>query len=164
MKTTHIPTTSRWRRAVIFVTPCVLNWLICAVFMIARPPATALLDEREHAQQMGAFTVSSGDPFMFIAERPLYQWNEWHGGEATWVKVSEVLNGPALMAAKIFGDTWSVGTAFSGALTYRRESWVRAHLFLFVSSLQWLIFGAVAAWLHGRRHLKDTASPSSPAA
>jgi hypothetical protein len=158
MRTTHTRS-SGWKRAVIIVTPCIVNWIVFAVFIAVRPPATALIEERERAQQMGAFTFSSGDPLMVIAERPLYQWNKWHGGEAAWVKVAEVLNGPAFVAAKVAGDSWSSSAAFSGEPTYRRESWVRAYVFLIVATLQWLIVGAVAAWLVSRRrHAKQQAA------
>lgn len=144
-------TISRMRRAVIVLAPCAVNWLLYAVFLIVRPPATALIEERERAQRMGVFALSSGEPLMLIAERPLYQWNEWHGGEATWVKVAEVLNGPALIAAKLAGDRSPSGTAFSGEPTYRRQSWVRAYAFLGVATIQWSIVGALAASLVGPR-------------
>lgn len=163
MKTIHIPAISRRGRAAIILTPCVLNLFVCAVFIIVRPPAKALIEERERAQRMGAFTFSSGDPLMVIAERPLYQWSKWHGGEATWVKVAQVLNGPALIAAKFAGDRWSHGTAFSGEPTYRRESWVRAYVFLITATLQWLIVGALAAWFVERRRSRYATVPVASA-
>lgn len=158
MRTTHIP--NGWKRAAIIVTPCIVNWIMFAVFITVRPPATALIEERERAEQIGAFTFSSGDPLMVIAERPLYQWNEWHGGEATWVKVAEVLNGPAFIAAKVTGNRESSSAAFSGEPTYRRASWVRAYVFLIVATLQWLIVGAVAARIVLGRRAKDRAAPA----
>ncbi len=137
------------RRTLIFV-PSVLNVIACAVFIVARPPATGLIDNRERTQQVGTLTISSGDPYMVIAERPLRQWNVWHGGESLSVKVLEVLNGPAVIAAKRFGDEWAGDHAFSGTPTYRRESWIRAYVFAITSSLQWLLVGIVIIWLSNR--------------
>jgi hypothetical protein len=161
MRTTHIPF-SGWKRAAIIVTPCVINWIVFAAFIAVRSPATALIEERERAEQMGAFTLSSADPLMVIAERPLYQWNQWHGGEVPWVKVAEVMNGPAFIAAQVAGSRWLSGAAF-GDPTYRRQSWVRAYVFLVVATLQWLILGAIAAWVVGRRRdAKQRAEQASP--
>jgi hypothetical protein len=138
-------------RRTLILAPCVLNLIVCAVFLTVRAPATALIEEREHAQQLGAFTLSSSDPYMLIAERPLRQWNEWHGGEATWVKVIEVLDGPALIATKTIGDRWAANHAFSGTPSYRHESWTRAYVFVVASSVQWLLIGALIARLSRRR-------------
>ncbi len=134
-------------RIVIALAPFVLNCVVCAMFIAVRPPASSLIEERERAQQVGAIAVSSADPYLLIAERPLRQWNRWHGGEATWVKVAEVLNGPALIVTKRFGDRWAAEHAFSGTPTYRRESWRRAYIFAVASSLQWLLVGLLIAWL-----------------
>jgi len=137
-------------RRVLIVVPLVLNAIACAVFLAARPPATELIVQREKAQRVGTLTMSSGDPYMLIAERPLWQWSVWHGGESLWVKTLEVLNGPAVIAAKRFGDEWAGDHAFSGTATYRRESWIRAYTFAIASSLQWLLVGIVIAWLSSR--------------
>jgi hypothetical protein len=128
----------------------VLNFIACTVFLAARPPATELIAEREQAQKVGTLTISSGDPYMVIAERPLRQWNVWHGGESLWVKALEVLNWPAVIAAKRFGDDWARNHAFSGTPTYRRESWMRAYAFAITSSLQWLLVGIVITRLSNR--------------
>ena len=134
------------RRVLIFA-PLVVNLIACAAFLIVRPEATSLIEERERAERSGAFSLSSSDPFMLIAGRPLWQWNEWHGGEATWVKAIEVANGPAVFVAKLFGDVWEAGHAFSGQPTYRGQSWMRAYVFLVVSSVQWLLIGLALARL-----------------
>ncbi len=139
------------RRIAIALTPCVINWLACAVFLLTRPPASGLVHEREIAQQAGTLEVSSGDPYMLIAERPLRQWNSWHGDEATWVKIFELINAPGVIAAKRVGDRWAGNHAFSGRPTYRRESWIRAYAFLAVSSLQWLLIGLLLLRLLQRR-------------
>jgi hypothetical protein len=125
--------------------PFLLNLIACVVFMLARPPAKTLVEEREHAQKLGVLTVSSSDPYMMIAERPLHQWAEWHGGEAAWVKAVEALDAPALFAAKTLVDRWSTQKAFSRVPNYARESWQRAYIFVAVSSLQWLLVGLIIA-------------------
>jgi hypothetical protein len=127
--------------------PLVVNLIACAAFLMVRPEATSLIEERERAEQMGAFSLSSSDPYMLIAGRPLRQWNEWHGGEAVWVKVIEVANGPAVLVAKFSGDLWGAEHSFSGQPTYRRKSWMRAYVFLIVSSVQWLLIGLALARL-----------------
>jgi len=127
----------------VIVIPCLLNALICGIFMLVRPEATSLIEERERAQMAGTLSLSSADPYMLIAERPLRQWNKWHVSESLWVKLCEVLNGPAVIAAKHFGDRWAADHAFSGKPTYRRASWIRAYIFLVVSSMQWLAIGAM---------------------
>jgi hypothetical protein len=134
-------------RIIIALTPLVLNCVVCTVFIAVRPPASSLIEERERAQQMGAIIVSSADPYMLLAERPLRQWNRWHGGEATWVKIVEVLNAPALIVTKRLGDRWAGERPFSGTPTYRRESWRRAYIFAAASSVQWLVLGLLLAWL-----------------
>src|SRR5947207_770139 len=134
------------RIALAFV-PFIINCIACMVFLLVRPPASSLIEDRESAQAVGALSLSSADPYMLIAERPLRQWNTWHGGESTWVKIIEVLNGPAVIAAKHFGDEWAGNHAFSGIPTYRRESWVRAYVFVIASSLQWLLVGMLISRL-----------------
>jgi hypothetical protein len=152
------------RRALIFA-PFVVNLIACAAFLVARAPATALIEDRERTQQLGSLAVSSSDPYMLIAERPLRQWNAWHGDEVIWVKIVEVLDGPALIVTKKIGDRWAAIRAFSGTATYRRESWFRAYVFVIASSVQWLLLGLLIGQLMMRRtrsRLKTTVVPSSP--
>jgi hypothetical protein len=134
------------RRALILA-PCVLNLIACAVFLIVRPPMTELLEERDAALRNGSISVNSADPFMFIAERPLREWNEWHGGEARWVKVIEVLNAPSLAAMRALGDRWSRFARARDIGSLRGDSWVMAWTYLVLSSVQWLLIGAVIARL-----------------
>jgi hypothetical protein len=140
-------------RRVLIYTPLLLNLVACLTFLTIREPAKELIAGREHAQQLGTLTVSSGDPYMLIAERPLRQWNEWHGGEVLWIKVVEVLNGPALVATKALGDRWTASHAFRGVPTYGRDSWIRAYAFLIASSLQWLVVGALIGVIVKRREI-----------
>jgi hypothetical protein len=137
------------RRSIIFL-PLLLNAAVCIVFLVARPPATELIEKREQAERAHGVSDSSSDPYMLIAERPLRQWNAWHGGESLWVKTLEVVNWPAVVAAKRVGDKWAGDHAFSGAATYRRESWIRAYAFAITSALQWLLVGIAIAWLWSR--------------
>ena len=161
MRTIHIRTSNRARRSAIVVAPCIINLIVCVVFVATRPPATELLRAREEARRAGAFSLSSADPYMIIAERPLRNWSEWHGGESTWVKVAEVLNGPALLVTKRVGDSWS----WRSSASYERDSWMSAYLFLALSSVQWLIVGWIIAKLLDRRHRSSSpalsASPGS---
>jgi len=145
------------RRVLIFV-PLIVNLIACAAFLIIRPEAKLLIEERERAEQSGTLSLSSGDPYMLIAGRPLRQWNEWHGGEPAWVKVVEVVNSPAVFAAKRFGDRWASEHTFSGQPTYRRQSWVRAYVFLLVSSAQWLLIGLALARLTKPRRAEKIAA------
>ncbi|MBK5258039.1 MAG: hypothetical protein JJE51_00465 [Thermoanaerobaculia bacterium] len=87
----------------------------------------------------GAFEMSSGDPWTYIAARPLHNWSEWHGGELSWVKAIEIANWPALVTAII--ATEALGGTFS--LGYLRASWVRAVFFAILTTLQWLSAGFV---------------------
>jgi hypothetical protein len=146
------------RRLLIFA-PLVVNLIACAAFLIVRPEATSLIEERERAEQNGTLSLSSSDPYMLIAGRPLRQWNEWHGGESAWVKVIEVANGPAVFAAKRFGDRWSAQHVFDGQPAYGRQSWVRAYFFLIVSSVQWLLIGLALARLTRPRRAETTSEP-----
>ena len=145
-------------RPIVALAPLVLNALAYTMFMLTRPPATALIEERERAERAGGMAMSSADPYMLIAERPLKQWNEWHGGEDAWVKLLEVLNGPAVMVAKMVGDRWARDHALSGMPTARRESWIRAYAFATVACLQWLLIGLLTdLWMNRRRVMRGDA-------
>lgn len=163
MKTTR----TRSRRALIAIAlaPVLANWIVCAVFLIARPPATEMIKEREAGRRRDVMVIvrSSGEPWMFIAERPLRQWNEWHGGEATWVKVAEVLNGVPLVVTKKLGERWSDWSSARSIGSFRSDTWVRAWLYFVVSSAQWLIVGSAVAWVVGRRRGKEQATLAPPA-
>lgn len=140
-------------RTLVALAPLVINALACAMFLLTRPPDTTLIEERERAEQAGGMAISSADPYMLIAERPLKQWNDWHGGEAAWVKFFEVLNCPALMAAEKVGDRWASHHALSGMPIARRESWIRAYAFATVAFLQWLLIGLLTTLLMKRRRV-----------
>ncbi|HSF16129.1 MAG TPA: hypothetical protein VLK65_11310 [Vicinamibacteria bacterium] len=116
----------------------------CVVFLALREPGISFLAERERARrEWGYFFINSADPYMFIAERPLYNWSEWHGGEETWVKVLEVLNLPSLiLTATIGGAVIAVhrGTSFGD---YPTDTWIRALFFLAFSLVQWWTIGRV---------------------
>ena len=100
--------TRNWRAAIVLAA-CVVNWLVCAVFLLQRPAGISFIDEREKMRRdAGTFFINSADPQMFIAERPLYRWNRWHGGEAMAIKVVEFLNWPALAGARAFGAVWTM--------------------------------------------------------
>lgn len=156
---------SLWVRALVVLGPLLLNLIVCTLFVLTRPPATSLIEERQRAREAGGFVVSSGDPYMLIAERPLKQWNEWHGGESAWVKVAEILNAPALVVTKRFGDEWLNRREARGLGSHRADSWRRAYLFLFLSSAQWLLVGTLVARLIWRRRTPPArAAAGAPAA
>ena len=75
-----------------------LHLVACALFLVLREPGITFLEERQRErQESGYFFMMSSDPYMFIAERPLYQWSAWHGGEDPWVKFLEIANLPSLI-------------------------------------------------------------------
>lgn len=163
MKTTR--TRSSRVLIAIALAPVLANLAVCFVFLMARPPANEMIEEREAGRRRDVMVIvsSSSEPWMFIAERPLRQWNEWHGGEQTWVKVAEVLNGMPLFVTKKVGERWSDWSSARSIGSFRSDTWARAWVYLTLSSLQWLIIGAVAAWLVERRRTKDGAPPTHSA-
>jgi hypothetical protein len=125
------------------------NYLAFALFLALRPSAAEYLRAKDEAAQRGEFTLSDADPDTFIAGRPLYNWNEWHGGERLGVKVLEVVNLPALAAANRFTEARS---ADAGASSYYRDSNVRGRLFLLFATVQWLaVGGLISRWRAMRR-------------
>lgn len=166
MKTTR--THSRRAATAIAFAPVLANWIVCFVFVMTRPSATEMIEERETGRRRHVMVIagSSGEPWMFIAERPLRQWNDWHGGEEPWVKVAEVLNGVPLVVTKKFGELWSDWSSARRIGSFRSDTWMRAWLYLIVSSTQWLGVGAVAArlveWRRERQRaaLSPTQTPS----
>ena len=124
-----------------------------------------MIEDREAGRRRDVMVIvrSSGEPWMFIAARPLWQWNEWHGGEETSVKVVEVLNGVPLFITKEIGERWSDWSSARGVGSFRSDSWVRAWFYLILSSVQWLIVGIVAAKFIERRRSKNRLARSSTA-
>ena len=57
-----------------------LNVLACAAFVLFRPAGIPFLAERERMRRNpGDMFLISGDAYMFVANRPLRQWEDWHG-------------------------------------------------------------------------------------
>lgn len=115
--------------------------LVCLTFLVARQPEPKgtwfnQLDA-VRAQGSGHFLTSSAAPMIYLAERPLSGWSEWHGGERTWVKVVEVLNFIPLAAAWFVDLVVSIG----GVLPVRPRSWVVAGWFFALSCGQWFGLG-----------------------
>lgn len=113
----------------------VANYIAFAAFVAVRPSDAAQLREKDAAWTPGSFSISSADPYTYLAARPLYNWSEWHAGEHAAVKVLEVANLPALMAA---AAVTPVAGTLTGASVYHGRSWVRAILFVLFATLQWL--------------------------
>lgn len=132
------------------VFPVLLNAALCCAFVLARRPMPlSWIEERERAARGRTLLLASGDPFMIIADRPLRQWDSWHGGEALWVKSIEVLDGPALLVTKMIYEVCLTREMRAGALNYTLLSWRAAYLFLSLSSIEWLAFGVIVG-----RHIR----------
>ena len=122
-----------------------LNYLAFGAFIILRPSAAQHLHEQDAAWVRGEFMLNSADPLTYLAARPLYQWNEWHGGEYLSVKVLECMNLPSLLAAGIL----TPGIAgVMGASRHYGQSTVRTVLFVIFATIQWTTIGIVinGAW------------------
>ena len=81
------------------------------------------------------------------AERPLYNWSEWHGGERWWIKALVGINFfPFHITRSI--DDWVMPYAFANrnGPPFRAHSWMCAWVFAILSSSQWFIIG----WVYGR--------------
>ena len=117
-------------------------WLLLVAF---RPPMPqAYFDERDMRRRPGHVFFTSADPMAVIAERPLWSWSVFHGGEAWPVKVLEALNLPALVVAIVFH-------AFAGSSSVigpQRASYMTFGILLFISTVQWYL---VAMALQGLR-------------
>jgi hypothetical protein len=132
-----------------------LNLAACAAFLALRPPAIPVLEERERMRHSpGDIFLISGDAYTFVANRPLRSWSAWHGGEEFWVKAIEVLNFPALAVGKSAGDLWSNYASPRGIGSVAGDSWVRAYVYVIVSSLQWALIGAFVAPAVTRRRAR----------
>jgi hypothetical protein len=120
--------------------PLLLNYAAFGLFIILRPPAVELLDKLDREWQEGAFSITSGQPYTYVADRPLYSWSAFHGGERLAVKLMEIANLPGLAVAGALTPSISMTI---GASIYHGRSWVRAWLFLALASLQWIGIGVL---------------------
>jgi hypothetical protein len=119
-----------------------LHLVACASFFVLRQPGIKFLAERERARrEAGRFFIVSGGPYTFIAERPLYDWSEWHGGEETWVKFLEVANLPSIVLTATVGGIVIAAYRFTGYGDFSSDTWFRAYIFLFFSVAQWWLVG-----------------------
>ena len=82
------------RRTVAIATVLFLVDVACFVaFAIVRPADTTYLNQRDVASGSGSEVFEyTGHPSTYIAARPLYGWNSWHGGEESWVKPLRVMS------------------------------------------------------------------------
>jgi hypothetical protein len=114
----------------------------CSAFLFLREPGISFPEEEERMRRdSGYFFVSSAGPIMHIAGRPLYNWSEWHGGEARWVKILEVANLPALIATVTIGHVPIAIYRSTGRGTFLHDTWIRALVFLLFSVAQWVFIG-----------------------
>jgi hypothetical protein len=132
------------KRARVGIALLIVHWAICTMFLILRPVEHGgWLDHKEQAREQGMFTMSSGEPLLYVAGRPLYQWNTWHGGEQLWVKILETPNIMPLMATVFLDKFVEVVLLRSHIGSFRTQSWVTGYIFILLSSLQWFF----APWL-----------------
>ncbi len=161
MKTIHTPS-SGWRTLAPALILVLLNLLPCIAFLALRPANIPFIEERERARQTpGDVFGTSGDALMFIAGRPLRQWDRWHGGEVLWIKITEIINLPSLRSTKYFGDAWSSYAAAHGLGSFTGDTWIRAYIYLFISSVQWFLLGVVISTLIRRRAGMAALSPNT---
>ena len=131
------------------------NLAACLLFVALRPPAPPdYISDVAAARATGGIIL--GDVVIgMVACRPLYPWDEWHGGEAPGVKALEVANAPATAVA--------VGVSVMGELGPARLfsacgwSWLLAGVFVVASSLQWWLVGSAAAYVVRRIWPRATA-------
>jgi hypothetical protein len=121
-----------------------VNYIAFASFIALRPSRAAHLHEKDAALARGELSMSTADPFTYIAARPLYNWSEWHGGERLAVKLLEVANLPALLMAGFLTPAVSAAT---GTNSFYWSSQVRALLFFVFATAQWIVVGFGSAGL-----------------
>ncbi len=115
------------------------------------PLPDSFFAERDEWLGPGAFYHSSVAPELVIAGRPLWSWNEYHGGEILAVKALEVLNLPSLIVVALCDLL--VGDAF-GVPTYLRSVFTFLGL-LVVTTLQWLLVAKAIIAFHVWRHSRE---------
>ena len=127
--------------AIAFVANCVGF----AAFLVLRPSQAALLHGHDIEWRSGSFSFSSGGPLGYVAARPLYQWNEWHGGERRWVKGLEIVNAPGVwVALRVANSAAMSGYSYAG-------SWAAAFVLLIIAVVQWLLVPLLLSLLIGRK-------------
>lgn len=124
-----------------FALPLLLaNYVAFGAFIALRPSEAARLHEKDREYRRGYLSMSSADPYTYIAARPLYNWSEWHGGERVAVKLLVTANLPALFAAGAVTPVVGVTLRVS---VYYGWSYVRGALFLLFATIQWLVIGGM---------------------
>jgi hypothetical protein len=121
----------------------VLAW---AAFLVLRPPNPFFLSQQQEARATGGFFIMSGMPYTHLAERPLYTWSNWHGGEHIAVKALELATLPGLIAGCVL--CFPISLLLSPHISVQSESWVRFGFVVLFSTLQWAALGPVfqRAW------------------
>lgn len=139
--------------------PAAVNLAMCLLFIAVREPHIAFLSEREEAWQRGGFQfVSSSDPWMYIAGRPLYHWTRWHHGESLAVRVLQVANWPALITAKRIGDGLAPYARRERLLSFSEMTWLYGWLFIGLASAQWLLVGVLLRLFASRPRARRAAA------
>ena len=118
-----------------------LHWISCILFLALRapdPPGGAL-DQLEATRNTGELVFSSAAPWGYVAERPLYSWSEWHGGESVGVKALVIANlVPTLLTTAILDSPDQASTT-----PIRLQTWIAALVYLALSTMQWWGIGVI---------------------
>jgi len=103
----------------------------------------------------GEFSINSGAPLTYLADRPLHNWSSFHGGESTWVKLGVLLNAPSLLVSS--GVVDRLRTESLARSHYHEASWLRARIFVVLSTIQWLLVAYIAQFARGWVGSENTA-------
>ena len=137
-------------RAVLVVTNlCAWGTLVA----LRGPLPESFFVERDTARQDGGFLLSSSDPMLVIAGRPLRQWSQFHGGERVAVKLLEVANVVPLCTIWLIDGMVGSGTRMH---VYTQSVFTFGGLLL-LTSAQWWIAGTAVARFRAWRQERDGA-------
>jgi hypothetical protein len=131
------------RPRLLLVVANLFGWLL--VLALREPMSAVYFAERDAWRSSGTIHLNSAYPALVIAGRPLWSWSPYHGGEAWPVKVLEVANVPALLAAFV-----ADATCFLLGSSAYTSSIVGCAALLVVSSAQWWVCGRALERLRAR--------------
>ena len=111
----------------------VLNAVAWCLFLLIRAPLShEYFSKRDPQLNGGMWVLSSGDPVLVIAERPLFSWSKFHGGEHVAVKLLEAANLMPLVGAVVVSIL-----LHGGSISLVAQSYVVLVVLLALSTLQW---------------------------
>ncbi len=113
------------------------NWVAWATLLALRSPmAPEFFAERDRAQASGEVVLSSSDPALVLAGRPLWGWSTVHGGERWPVRVLEIVNVPSLLVVFVLDSILGVT-----GVAHHQRSMMSAALLFAGTAVQWLYIG-----------------------